>query len=88
MSDSDFVHATADGGAAYIVMLAIESLLAIIGGLESLTVAATEQLAQPAGVTLPSRHFCDVIFRLDFVTCANLFRCMLWPQKPNFHTLY
>ncbi len=39
-SDSDFAHVSPDAGTAYIVMLAIDSLLAIVGGLEALTLEA------------------------------------------------
>ena len=47
-TDSDFAHASAEAGTAYIVMLAIESMLAIVNGLEALTLEAT-QAANAAG---------------------------------------
>lgn len=48
-SDSDFAHASPDAGTAYIVMLAIDSLLAIVGGLEALTLEAITALDGAAG---------------------------------------
>lgn len=39
-TDGDFAHVSADAGTAYIVMLAIDSMLAIIAGLETLTLEA------------------------------------------------
>lgn len=51
-SDSDFAHASPDAGTAYVVMLAIDSLLAIVGGLEALTLEATQQPADTAGKSI------------------------------------
>lgn len=46
-SESDFTHASADAGTVYIVMLAIDSMLAIINGLETLTMKAIQSSEQP-----------------------------------------
>jgi hypothetical protein len=46
-SDSDFTHASMDAGTAYIVMLAIDSMLAIITGLEALTLEAVQSSKTP-----------------------------------------
>lgn len=45
-SDGDFAHASADAGTAYVVMLAIDSMLAIISGLETLTMEAIQSSDQ------------------------------------------
>jgi hypothetical protein len=50
-SDGDFAHATADAGTAYIVMLAIDSTLAIISGLEALTLEAISSSDTPGAHT-------------------------------------
>lgn len=46
-SDSDFAHVSADAGTAYVVMLAIDSTLAIISGLETLTMEAIQSSEAP-----------------------------------------
>jgi hypothetical protein len=46
-SESDFSHASPDAGTAYVVMLAIDSMLAIINGLETLTSEALQSSEHP-----------------------------------------